>query len=591
MDKKSRDSQNLSNTNLGQSESIISVAISQHKGEKWHKMYHFFSNIFQKAKKNTSKKRINLERLRNVQEQIRFNKESTIDTTDNLSTYSPLLVLKLVCYLFSEDGARQKLDRCKQVVWGIRQKEILAYSPPGGSGSQEKLNPREYLVRVIKCCWKAISNTGGEEPNIDEYWFLTQFCKLYGFAATKLSIANNQMLPHLIIIAGFSKLNPFLLKNEDTIYAIQLGYSFLDTKSNYLTSSQILAPLQRSRRATISSQSSINTSSFAQLSRSSLESSLSYNNLASKKITIEMVVLQLMECLTRTKSPVFPPILFHELIKSIPIATSESVPDNLLQEFQMCIEYLLDYETITNFTESSSHWFREGCDQTQLRKINELGLIKYNQLVKSTNSTPTPSCCSGAALGEFIEGGTSKISWNTPVPVKYDPKLIASHLKYSIKSMGGLIPIAVAKSIMSLMPLAPKQSMSSANNNSNKEIAFQWCPDLEEVHLIRLLLGLGSWKFHLLQRVIQLTMHIMYYSTTSKDPIDAFSLAIVLPIIPADLFGSIQDIQRWNFCWGCLIHRGRELFLDPTFAIVIQDKVIQGYKWELMVLRKAGINF
>ncbi|KAJ1967684.1 hypothetical protein H4R35_006638, partial [Dimargaris xerosporica] len=75
----------------------------------------------------------------------------------------------------------------------------------------------------------------------------------------------------------------------------------------------------------------------------------------------------------------------------------------------------------------------------------------------------------------------------------------------------------------------------------------------------------------------------------TKDAISAFGLAIVLPVHEAKGSVCLSDIgtlKRWNWCWGCLLSRGKELFLDPSFPLVT-ERERSGFGYTMYLLKHA----
>ncbi|KAJ1914560.1 hypothetical protein IWQ60_008769 [Tieghemiomyces parasiticus] len=182
----------------------------------------------------------------------------------------------------------------------------------------------------------------------------------------------------------------------------------------------------------------------------------------------------------------------------------------------------------------------------------------------------------------------------TRTPVRTNLTLVASHIKHCIQQLpDGLIPDSVITTLMQIMPEPPTTNGRAAassvsvlgNDGSVGADQFDWRPTADDLALIRGLLALSPWRFHLLQQLAHVAQLI--FTEGTKDSITPFGLAIVLPVYEASSSQCLKDLnvlRRWNWCWGCLLTRSRELFIDPAPPLV-SEKDRNGFGYTMYLLK------
>ncbi|KAJ1658860.1 hypothetical protein IWQ61_001980 [Dispira simplex] len=423
-----------------------SSAISLYQQTRFQRFCRAVQGVFGKAKLKPRGKRLNVERLKHVQDrladmkyQLVGDKNGVIHT--HLQNYAPLYVLKLVSVIFADDMACLKLEKANSMTWGIRSREVAPFISLATARDKfkdnvrrpllglvgDRLPPKVYLARVVQECWTAITNghsegngrnkaSGSRYPRQDARWFLHHFCVIYGFAAVKLQIPNNLLSAQLTQIAALPMMAEYTPKNEDTLYALELGYSYMAQSQHRMATKQSTITLREPQLGSDHCVSEGNDSgnNGAQGNRASRkrrsgrqrQNHLSFlyptpvptvfpavltqpdtNPQASVKETTvdasltvgtEITVMHLVECLTRSYvTSGLTANTISEVIQSLPRMLQTPPPLTLFDELQVSMDYLLATDIPAPVVGQASHWFRESADHRDLKMINELGFEEY----------------------------------------------------------------------------------------------------------------------------------------------------------------------------------------------------------------------
>ncbi|KAJ9085295.1 hypothetical protein DSO57_1015499 [Entomophthora muscae] len=507
-------------------------------GSGWVRVYTLFSSWMGKSKRVSEErcgKRLSPTRLEITKKRMLDAKMLQSHTEAHLRLFAPLFTLRLITILFSDEEARMRLEKQPTISWGLRRMACCEYVEVDAPLNAQKgprmigqaMSAPKYVTRVVKECWKAILKIGrGKSLDAQQgLWFLRQFCILYGFGVIKLKVMTIHMLPQLLAVAAISDLLPILPYNEDTIYALE----------KY----QKTAPGLLIRRSTLKQFGVSDTLGHRRSKTMLLPSPLSIQMVEeapTSKVTLERVVLFLMECFTRSGAPTIPEDVFAQLLTGVPCGPS--VTDILTcHEIHVCTDFLLKCNSII----SPSRWFRESCDLQQLELMNQCGL---------------EACY---------------------LP-KIDPRLVATHLKHVIASQGGLVPVNIARAIMALFP-----TKSPPDDPKQWQIGHATIQALESILIIPL------FQFQLLKQVVRVAQHII----ESPGCITGQALAVVFPVVPAHSFTSMNEVKHWNLVWGCILDHSRLLFNHSDLYAFVQPapRVKEGYRYALELLAESGVKF
>ncbi|KAJ1964621.1 hypothetical protein H4R35_007130, partial [Dimargaris xerosporica] len=425
-----------------------SSALSLYQRSRFQRFVRAVQGVFGKAKLKTRGKRLNSERLKHVQDRLadmKYELASDHDsvTANHIVNYAPLYVLKLISVIFADDQACLKLEKANRMTWGIRSRETAEWISlatvrdkykdnvrrPLASLSGDRLSPKAFLARATHECWRAI--TAGEKgpesqertlkalvnraigstadnrfARQDARWFLRCFCVIYGFAAVKLQVPNNLMAAQLTQIASLPFMAEYLQKNEDTLYALELGYTYMEQSQHRMAEKQSVITLQEpvDNLASAPHAPSLGRQSLARLNRHPHLSFLYPTPVptvypavltdpsaapegpdstkpsvdASLTVGTEIVVMHLMEVLTRSCITAgLTPATIANVIQNLPRMLQSPPPMELVDELQASIDYLLSPDIPEASLKYASHWFRESADHRKLRLLNEVGLTQY----------------------------------------------------------------------------------------------------------------------------------------------------------------------------------------------------------------------
>lgn len=86
-----------------------------------------------------------------------------------------------------------------------------------------------------------------------------------------------------------------------------------------------------------------------------------------------------------------------------------------------------------------------------------------------------------------------------------------------------------------------------------------WYPEAEELALVKYLLRLESDRESLIEGLFSLSQLIL---SGKRDQMTPWGLAVVLPVAKLEDVVDLGMLKRWNWCWGCLLGRSREL-MEP----------------------------
>ncbi|KAJ1986383.1 hypothetical protein H4R33_003395 [Dimargaris cristalligena] len=434
--------------------------------------------VFVKPKHSSRSRRLNHEKLKHVQDlvadtkcQMAADKKATAATY--LTDYAPFYVLKLITVIFADELACLKLEKAETMTWGIRTRDVADFiplqtardkfkdnvrKPYGGNLTGERLTPKAYLSRVVQECWLAIiaaaqasdtsptatnaanksrrsfcgiGRSDARYPKQDARWFLRQYCIIYGFAAVKLHMPNALMAGPLVQIAALPTLSEYSSQNEDSLYALELGVSFMAQIQQHLPTKLSVVTLQDSANLT-STGGAVLEEGKATLRRGSVSSharSASYTKrrmaprpprqshlsflyptpvptvftamltdpdppngpnaallVTPKSKTVdpsllvgtEIILMNMVELLTRPSLPhTLTPAAVFPVVHTLPRMLQTPPPLSLFEELQVSFDYLLSSDVPDYMLQLSSHWFRESADHRKLRLMNELGFEEY----------------------------------------------------------------------------------------------------------------------------------------------------------------------------------------------------------------------